>query len=76
MRRRFSLALLAVFVIMAVVISTRRVGSRNQTARRAVSSNAPHDSLARADSAAEVEARHSADTMCFASRIFLPCDPR
>lgn len=75
MRRRFSLALLAVLVVLAVVVSTRYRSPRNLTGRRVVA-GAPRDSLARADSAAEADARRSADTLCFASRIFLPCDPR
>jgi hypothetical protein len=36
----------------------------------------PRDSLARVDTAAQVDARQETDTMCFASRIGLPCDPR
>ena len=76
MRRRFSLALLAVLVVLAVVVSSRYRSPRNQAGRRVVSVGAPRDSLARADSAAEADTRQSADTMCFASRLFLPCDPR
>ena len=76
MRRRFSLALLAVLVVLAVVVSIRYRSPGNRTGRRVVAAGAPRDSLARADSAAEADARRSADTLCFASRIFLPCDPR
>jgi len=76
MRRRFSLALLAVFVIIAAVLSTRHIASRNQAARKVASGGGPRDSVAQADSAAEADARQSADTLCFASRLFLPCDPR
>jgi hypothetical protein len=36
----------------------------------------PRDSLARQDSAAQVDAQQDTDTTCFASRIGLPCDPR
>jgi type II secretory pathway pseudopilin PulG len=75
MRRRLSLALLAVFVVLAVVVSTRYLSPRNQATRK-VASAAQRDSLARLDSAARADARQSADTMCFASRLFLPCDPR
>jgi hypothetical protein len=70
MRRRLSLALLAVLVILVVVVSTRYRSYRNQSGRRVASAGAPRDS------AAEADARQSADTMCLASRIFLPCDPR
>jgi hypothetical protein len=55
MRRRLSLALLAVLVVLAVVVSTRYRAPRNQAGQRVTA---------------------SADTMCFASRLFLPCDPR
>lgn len=75
MRRRLSLALLAVLVVVVALVSTRYVSSRNQ-ARRVASRGAAGDSVARLDSAAQAEARQSADTMCMASRIFLPCDPR
>ena len=75
MRRRLSLALLTVLVVFAVIMSTRYLSSRNQ-ARRVASAGAPRDTLAEQDSAARADARQSADTMCFASRIGLPCDPR
>ncbi len=76
MRRRLSLALLAVLVVLAVVVSTRYRSPRNQAGPRVAAAGAPRDSLPRADSAAESDVRPSADTMCFASRLFLPCDPR
>jgi hypothetical protein len=76
MRRRLSLALLAALVILVVVVSTRYRSYRSQSGRRVASAGAPRDSVARSDSAAEADARQSADTMCLASRIFLPCDPR
>ena len=76
MRRRFSLALLAVLVLIAIVASTRYVSLRNQAARKIASAVQPRDSLAQLDSAARADARQNADTMCFASRIGLPCDPR
>ncbi|HEV7593456.1 MAG TPA: hypothetical protein VGO33_00565 [Gemmatimonadaceae bacterium] len=75
MRRRFLLVLLTVLVVIAVFVSAHHI-SRNRAARRVASVGAPRDSAARADSAAEAEARRSADTLCFASRLFLPCDPR
>jgi hypothetical protein len=75
MRRRISLVLLAIVIVIAVFVSNRHLSSRRQAARR-VASGAPRDTLARLDSAAEADARRSADTLCFASRIFLPCDPR
>jgi uncharacterized protein YpmS len=70
MRRRFSLALIAVLVVLTVFVSTRYLSPRNQAARRVAA--AQRDSLARLDSAY----RQEADTMCLASRIGLPCDPR
>jgi hypothetical protein len=72
MRRRFSLALLAVLVVLAVVVSTR-YSSRNRVTHRVTPAN---DSLARLDSVAQADAREAIDTMCFAARIGLPCDPR
>jgi len=72
MRRRLSLALLAVFVVLAVFVSTQYLSSRSRAVRRTPSGN---DTLSR-DSAARAAARQEADTMCFASRIGLPCDPR
>jgi len=76
MRRRFSLALLAVLVVLAVVVSTHYLSPRTRGARRVASTSASPDSLARLDSAARADAHADADTMCFASRIGLPCDPR
>ena len=76
MRRRFSLALLAVLMVLAVVVTTQYLLPRNRAAHRVASTGASRDSLARLDSAARAEARAEADTMCFASRIGLPCDPR
>ena len=74
MHRGFSLALLAVLVVVAVIVSTQSLSPRNK-ATRARSVNGSVDSLAR-DSAARAAARQDADTMCFASRLGLPCDPR
>ena len=76
MRRRFSLALLAVLVVLAVVVSTRYLLPGTRGSHRVASTGASPDSLARLDSAARADARADADTMCFASRIGLPCDPR
>jgi hypothetical protein len=76
MRRRLSLALLAILVVLALVVSTRYLSARHQAARRVASAGAPRDTLAERDSVARAEARQSGDTMCFASRIGLPCDPR
>ena len=72
MRRRISLTLLAVLVILVVVVSTR-YSSRNRVTRRVTPAN---DSLARLDSAAQADAREAIDTMCFAARIGLPCSPQ
>ena len=76
MRRRFSLALLAVLMVLAVGVTTQYLLPRNRAAHRVASTGASRDSLARLDSAARAEARAESDTMCFASRIGLPCDPR
>jgi uncharacterized protein YpmS len=76
MRRRLTLALLAVIVVLAVVVSTRYLSPRNRGTHQVASTSASRDSLARLDSAARAEARQEADTMCFASRIGIPCDPR
>ena len=75
MRRRISLALLAV-VVIAIVVSTRYLLLRNQAGRRIATAGQPRDSAARLDSAAQADARLETDTMCLASRIGLPCDPR
>jgi len=75
MRRRSTLALVAVLVVIAIVVSTRYVSLRNQAARRTTAGE-PRDSVARLGSASRAYARQDADTMCFASRIGLPCDPR
>jgi hypothetical protein len=76
MRRRISIALLAVLVVIALVVSTRYVSLRNQAGRGIASAGQPRDSAARLDSAAQADARLETDTMCLASRIGLPCDPR
>lgn len=71
MRRRVLLALLTVIGVFAVLVATNRVrfGVRETTV-------ASSDSLADSVSADSVEraARRAADTMCFASRIGLPCN--
>ena len=76
MRRRLSLVLVAVLVVLAVVVSAHYLSLRTRSADRIASTGPTHDSLARLDSAARADARQEADTMCFASRIGLPCDPR
>jgi hypothetical protein len=76
MRRRFSLVLLAVLVVVAVFVSTHWLLHRARGVNRVASTSVARDSLARLDSAARAESREDADTMCFASRIGLPCDPR
>jgi hypothetical protein len=73
MRRRLSLALLAVLVVLAAVVSARHLSPRT---REVASAGGSRDSLARLDSASRADSREPADTMCFASRLFLPCDPR
>ena len=76
MRRRSSLVLLAVLAVIAIVAFSRYSSLRNQAALRVTSAGKPLDSLARLDSAAQADAREAVDTMCFASRIGLSCDPR
>jgi hypothetical protein len=76
MRRRLSLVVVAVLVVLAVVVSYHYLSPRNRAPNRIASTGPERDSLARLDSAARADARQDADTMCFASRIGLPCDPR
>ena len=76
MRRRLSLVVVAVLVVLAGLVSTHYRSLRTRSAARIASTGPAHDSLARLDSAARADAREEADTMCFASRIGLPCDPR
>ena len=72
MRRRLSLALLTVVAFFAIVIATRYLSPGTRGANR-VASTAGRDSLAALDSADRGEPLQ--DTMCFASRIGLPCNP-
>jgi hypothetical protein len=76
MRRRLSLALLAVLVVLAAVTSVRNLSPRARAPRKVAASGAPRDTLARLDSATSGGYRENPDTMCLASRIGLPCDPR
>ena len=73
MRRRLSLALL---LILVAVASQQYLSHRARTASRLASARTPRDSLARVDSAARADSLQSVDTLCFASRIGLPCAPR
>lgn len=75
MRRRVSLLLLAVIVIVLAVALLRYMSIRNQAARRTLAGQS-RDTLAQQDSAARAEARRELDTMCVAGRFGLPCDPR
>jgi hypothetical protein len=76
MRSRFSLVVAAVLVVLAFVASTHYLSSRTRDADGIASTRPARDSLTRLDSATRADARQEADTMCFASRIGLPCDPR
>jgi hypothetical protein len=76
MRRRLSMVLVAVVVVLAAVVSATYLSHKTRRAERIASTGPARDSLARLDSAARADARQEADTMCFASRIGLPCDPR
>ena len=70
MRRRFSLLVVVVLVVIALAASTFYLSSKTRGANRVATTRAAGDSTARPDSAA----RQEPDTMCFASRIGLPCD--
>lgn len=74
MRRRLSLTLLAFLLIVAVV--SQQYLSHRTRARRDASAGTRRDSLGRLDSASRADSVQAADTLCFASRIGLPCDPR
>jgi hypothetical protein len=76
MRRRLSLVVVAVLVVLAGLVSTHYRSLRTRSADRIALTGPARDSLARLDSAARADAREAVDTMCFASRIGLPCDPR
>ena len=76
MRRRLSLVLAAILVVLAVVALYHHLSPGNRAPHRLATSGSERDSLARLDSAERADARQDADTMCFASRIGLPCDPR
>jgi hypothetical protein len=76
MRRRLSLVLLAIFVVFAGVAIKHYLSSKARRGDRIASTAAPKDSLAILDSIARADARREADTMCLASRVGLPCDPR
>ena len=75
MRHRLALVLVAILVVLALVASYHYLSPGNRAAGR-IATGSQRDSLARLDSAARADARQDADTMCFASRIGLPCDPR
>jgi hypothetical protein len=76
MRRRLSLVLVAILVVLAGVASHHYLSPRTRGANRIASTGPARDSLASLDTTARADARQEADTMCFASRIGLPCDPR
>jgi hypothetical protein len=76
MRRRLSMVLVVVLVVLAVVVSAHYRSLRTLGAARVASTGPARDSIARLDSAARMDARQQTDTMCFAARIGLPCDPR
>ena len=76
MRRRLSLTLLAVLVMLAIAVPWGYRSLRSHGVRRVASTGAPRDSLTRLDGTARADSQRAADTVCFASRIGLPCDPR
>jgi hypothetical protein len=76
MRRRLSLALLAFLVVFAVFVSTRYRSRGTRATPRVSTTGVLRDTSAALDSTAEANARQADDTMCFASRIGFPCDPR
>jgi hypothetical protein len=75
MRRPFSLALLAVLVALAFVAFTHFV-PRPRTSTKIASASVAADTVARLDSTQGAAPPPEADTMCLASRIGFPCDPR
>jgi hypothetical protein len=74
MRRWLSLIVLAVLVVLAVVVSTQYLSPKSRRPRGVASAAVSSDSLAKLDSTAREGSRQEVDTMCFASRIGLPCD--
>ena len=76
MRRRVSLFLLAVLVLLVVYGYARYMSLRPATPRGVITVHSPQDTLAQQDSAARADAREAVDTMCIAGRFGLPCDPR
>jgi hypothetical protein len=76
MRRRVSLLVLAVLVLLAVYGYARYMALRPRTPRGVSTVHSPQDTLAQQDSAARAAAREAVDTMCIAGRFGLPCDPR
>ena len=71
MRRPLSLALLSLVVVFGIIASIHYLSPGARPAARVAAA----DSIAQLDSAAETEPPVD-DTMCVASRIGLPCDPR
>jgi hypothetical protein len=77
MPRRLSLVLATLLVVVAVaMVFARYPTTGGETDGRFASPVTSVDSQAQLDSAARARAREAADTMCLASRIGLPCDPR
>jgi hypothetical protein len=76
MRRRLSLVLFAVLIVLMVGTVWRYQSLGRDRTRRVASAGAPRDSSSRPDSAAKADSQQAADTTCFAARIGLPCDPR
>ena len=76
MRRRVSLLVLAVLVLVAVYAYGRYTALRPRAPRGVITVHSSQDTLAQQDSAARADAREAVDTMCIAGRFGLPCDPR
>ena len=76
MRRRVSLLVLAVLVLLAVYAYGRYTALRPRGPRRVITVHSPQDTVRQQDSAARAAAREAVDTMCIAGRFGLPCDPR
>ena len=76
MSRGLSLTLLALLVVVAVALFIHYSTRGNETDSTVAAVRTPADTLARLDSVERSNARAARDTMCLASRIGLPCDPR
>ena len=75
MRRRVSLALTAFLAILVFVAAWQYRSTRTRGDSRLTSARARQDSAAQTDSARS-DSLQGADTLCFAARLGMTCDPR